>query len=88
MAIRKDVFICESDDEATTVGDALIADGYRGMGRDAVAYGDPESVAEQLAVFADLGFTDVTIRTMAVPQPDAVRSIELAGRVRTLLAGA
>lgn len=88
MAIRKDVFITESHDEATRIGDALIADGYRGMARGAVAYGNPESVAEQLAVFGDIGFTDVTIRTMAVPQDAAVESIELSGRVRELLAAA
>jgi alkanesulfonate monooxygenase SsuD/methylene tetrahydromethanopterin reductase-like flavin-dependent oxidoreductase (luciferase family) len=88
MAIRKDVFIAESHDAATEVGDELIAAGYRGMGRGAVAYGDPESVAEQLAVFGALGFTDVIIRTMAVPQPAAVVSIELSGRVRELLASA
>jgi alkanesulfonate monooxygenase SsuD/methylene tetrahydromethanopterin reductase-like flavin-dependent oxidoreductase (luciferase family) len=88
MAIRKDVFIAESHDAATEVGDELIAAGYRGMGRGAVAYGDPDSVAEQLAVFGPLGFTDVIIRTMAVPQPAAVASIELSGRVRELLASA
>lgn len=88
MAVRKDVFIAESSDEATRVGDDLIAGGYRGMSRGAVAYGDPESVAEQLAVFGDIGFTDVTIRTMSVAQPAAVESIHLSGRVRELLASA
>ncbi len=88
MAIRKDVFIAESHDEASRVGDDLIAGGYRGMSRGAVAYGTAESVAEELAVFGEIGFTDVTIRTMAVPQDAAVTSIELAGRVRQLLASA
>jgi hypothetical protein len=33
-----------------------------------------------------MGFDEVVIRTMTVPQPEAVRSIELAGRVAELLA--
>lgn len=84
-AIRKDVFISENADHARSVGDDLIAAGYRGMQRGAVAYGDPDEVAEQLSVFADLGFTDVVIRMMSVAQDQAVASIELAGRVRELL---
>jgi alkanesulfonate monooxygenase SsuD/methylene tetrahydromethanopterin reductase-like flavin-dependent oxidoreductase (luciferase family) len=87
-AIRKDVFIADSDAEAVGVGDELIASGYRGgMARGAVAYGDPEHVAEQLAVFAEIGFTDVIVRTMVgIPRPSALRSIELAGRVAEQLA--
>jgi alkanesulfonate monooxygenase SsuD/methylene tetrahydromethanopterin reductase-like flavin-dependent oxidoreductase (luciferase family) len=90
IPIRKDVFIAESRMEAEQVGDALIAGGYRGFDRSAVAYGDPESVAEQLAVFGDLGYTDIIIRTMSPLPPEmgpdgASRSVELAGEVRSLL---
>ena len=61
--------------------------GYRGgQPRGAVAYGGVDDVAEQLAVFGELGFSDVIIRTMAgVPQDEAVRSIELAGEVARAL---
>jgi alkanesulfonate monooxygenase SsuD/methylene tetrahydromethanopterin reductase-like flavin-dependent oxidoreductase (luciferase family) len=90
IPIRKDVFIAESQAEAEKVGDALVAAGYRGFDRRAVAYGDPTTVAEQLAVYGDLGFTDVVIRIMApLPAelgPDAAaRSVELAGAVRRAL---
>ena len=91
IPIRKDVFIAESRVEAERVGDALVAGGYRGFDRTAVAYGDPERVADQLSVFGDLGFTDVIIRTMSPLPPEigpegASRSVELAGEVRALLA--
>jgi alkanesulfonate monooxygenase SsuD/methylene tetrahydromethanopterin reductase-like flavin-dependent oxidoreductase (luciferase family) len=90
IPIRKDVFIAESRSEAEKAGDLLINGGYRGLQRGAVAYGDPDSVAEQLAVFADIGFTDIVIRTMGpLPSelgPDAAdRSVELAGEVRARL---
>jgi alkanesulfonate monooxygenase SsuD/methylene tetrahydromethanopterin reductase-like flavin-dependent oxidoreductase (luciferase family) len=91
IPIRKDAFIAESRVEAERVGGALVAGGYRGFDRKAVAYGDPESVADQLSVFADLGFTDIVIRTMSPLPPEigpggAYRSVELAGEVRALLA--
>lgn len=91
IPIRKDVFIAEGRAEAERVGDALIAGGYRGFERGAVAYGDPESVAEQLVVFEELGFTDVIIRTMSPVPPElgagaADRSVELAAEVRSRFA--
>ncbi len=91
IPIRKDVFIADNRAEAEKVGDALVQAGYRGFDRRAVAYGDPSTVAEQLAVYGDIGFTDIIIRTMS-PLPGelgpdaAVRSVELAGEVREELA--
>ncbi len=87
-AIRKDVFIADDGDHARAVGDTMIEGGYRGgQPRGSVAYGDVDDVAAQLAVFADLGFTDVIIRTMVgIPQDEALRSIELAGEVARALA--
>jgi alkanesulfonate monooxygenase SsuD/methylene tetrahydromethanopterin reductase-like flavin-dependent oxidoreductase (luciferase family) len=85
IPIRKDVHIAEDRAEAERVGDALVHAGYRGFERGAVAYGDPQSVAEQLAPFAALGFTDVIIRTMT-RDDSAVRTIELAEELRTILA--
>ncbi len=91
IPIRKDVLITEGRADAEKVGDALVASGYRGFERKAVAYGDPAGVAEQLSVFKDLGFTDIIIRTMSPLPPEigpdaAARSVELAGEVRARLA--
>jgi len=88
IPIRKDVFIAESAAEAEGVGDALMSAGYRGFERGAVAYGDPQGVAEQLAVFGQIGFTDVVIRIMPAPLDATIRSVELAGEVRSLLQAA
>ena len=88
IPIRKDVYVAESAAEGERIGDALMKAGYRGFDRAAVAYGDPDSVAEQLAVYAELGFTDIIIRTMTAPVDASVRSVELAGEVRARLAAA
>lgn len=91
IPIRKDVFIAEGRADGEKVGHALVAGGYRGFERKAVAYGDPDGVAEQLAVYKDLGFTDIVIRTMSPVPPEigpdaAARSVELAADVRSRLA--
>ncbi|MEM8902768.1 MAG: LLM class flavin-dependent oxidoreductase [Actinomycetota bacterium] len=85
--VRKDVLVSEDGSLARRLGDDLIAAGYRGLPRDAVAYGSPAEVAEQLAVYGELGFTDVVVRTMAVEPRVAHESIRLCGEVRRLLAG-
>ena len=85
LPIRKDVYIAESDAEAKKVGDALMAQGYRGFPRAAVAYGDPDAVAEELRPYASAGFTDIIIRTMTAPLDATIRSVELAGEVRVRL---
>ncbi|MDA8311882.1 MAG: LLM class flavin-dependent oxidoreductase [Actinomycetota bacterium] len=86
VPIRKDVVIAPSRAEAETTGDSLMAAGYRGFDRAAVAYGDPDSVAEQLVVYRELGFTDIMIRPMSMDPDAAARSVELAGEVRARLA--
>jgi len=85
IPIRKDVFIAEDRVEAERVGDSLVDVGYRSFERGAVAYGDPQSVAEQLAPFGELGFTDIIIRTMTRGE-SAVRTVELAGELGAILA--
>lgn len=85
VPIRKDVFIAETAAEARKVGDALMDAGYRGFDREAVVYGDPDGVAEQLSPYGEMGFTDIIIRTMTAPLEASVRSVELAGEVRARL---
>ena len=86
--IRRDVFIGDDDAQAVAMGRALIDAGYRGGLREgAVAFGGVDRVVDQLSVFAELGFDEVVIRTMAgIRQDQAVRSIELAGEVARQLA--
>jgi alkanesulfonate monooxygenase SsuD/methylene tetrahydromethanopterin reductase-like flavin-dependent oxidoreductase (luciferase family) len=85
LPIRKDVYIAEAAAEAEAVGDRLVDARYRGFERWAVAYGDPPSVAEQLSVFGEIGFTDIIIRVMTAGPEETVRTVELAGEVRRLL---
>lgn len=85
LVIRKDVLVTEDPADAKRLGDALVEQGYRGLPPEAVAYGSAAQVAEQLAVYGELGFTDVIVRTMAVDAAVAQESIRLTGEVRRLL---
>ncbi len=84
--VRKDVIVLRDGDRARALGDGLVSSGYRGMPRDAVAYGNVDDVVEQLAPFRELGFSDVIVRCMTIEQPDALETLELCGEVRNMLA--
>lgn len=86
VALRRDLFIADSDEEGLRRGRDLVAGGYRGMTEDTLIFGGVERVAERLAAFAELGVDDIVARTMAVDQSAALRSIELLGLVRLQLA--
>ncbi len=83
--VRRDVIVLSNGAAADELGADVLAAGYRGMGPDQVVVGSPASVAEQFAVWADLGFDDVIVRCMTIPQRDAVETIENLAEVRALL---
>ncbi len=85
VVLRVDVLVADDDDEAVRRGRQILADGYRGMSEDVVAFGGVDRVAERLAALAAVGADDLVVRTMAVDQASAVRSIELLGEVRRRL---
>jgi alkanesulfonate monooxygenase SsuD/methylene tetrahydromethanopterin reductase-like flavin-dependent oxidoreductase (luciferase family) len=84
--MRRDVIVLTDGAAAEKMGAEIVAAGYRGMGLDQVVVGSPASVAEQFAAWRDLGFDDVIVRCMTVPQHDAMETIENLAEVRALLA--
>jgi alkanesulfonate monooxygenase SsuD/methylene tetrahydromethanopterin reductase-like flavin-dependent oxidoreductase (luciferase family) len=83
--VRKDVVVLAEPGAARKVGTEILTAGYRGLDEASVLLGTPAEVADQLAPFADLGFTDVVCRCLTVPQSQAIESIELLAEVRQLL---
>ena len=86
MIMRQDVVIADTDEAAEALATPVLERGYRGMGREAVAVGSPETVAEHFAEFRDLGYSEISARQMSIPQGAALESIALLARVRELLA--
>jgi len=80
--IRKDALVLSDGDLARSTADDLIAAGYRGLGRDQLIVGNADDAAEQLAPYFELGFEEVVVRCMTVPQDQALETLELVGGLR------
>ena len=71
LAIRRDVYVGESDAEAEAAVAPVLERGYRGLSSEALLVGGPETVIEGLRELHELGFGDVLIRHI-VPEQELV----------------
>ncbi len=88
VAIRRDVYVGASDEEATATTAPILEAGYRGFDPPALAIGGPETVAAHFAALAEAGYTDVIVRQMMPNQALALASISRLGEVRERVAEA
>ncbi len=88
VAVRRDIYVGESDEEARETTAAVRARGYRGMDPDAPVVGSPETVAKAFRELAQAGYTDVIVRNMMPSQEHALASIRRLKEVRALVADA
>ncbi len=87
VAIRRDIFVGATSAQAKKVVEPYIQRGYRGISADALMYGCVTEVAEQLAAFEELGFTDVIVRNLSADQSESLATIERLAAVKAELAG-
>ena len=85
VAIRRDVHVGSDAADAARIAKPLIAAGYRGFRPEACTYGSIEQVTEQLAAYADMGYTDVIVRHLADDQAEVLASLERMREVRDTL---
>ncbi len=85
IAIRRDVHVGHDAADAERVAGPVVAAGYRGFRPEACTYGSAEQVAELLAQYADMGYTDVIVRHLADDQGEVLRSLERLASVRGAL---
>jgi len=88
IAIRRDVHVGRSAEDAERVAGPVVAGGYRGFRPAACTYGSVEQVTEQCRRFAEMGYTDVIVRHMVNDQSEVLGSIERLAEVRAALADA
>jgi alkanesulfonate monooxygenase SsuD/methylene tetrahydromethanopterin reductase-like flavin-dependent oxidoreductase (luciferase family) len=86
IAIRRDVHVAATSEDARRVVEPIVARGYRGFDPDALVYGDPGDVVARLHEFRDMGYTDVIVRHLADDHDAVLRSFEQLGVVRGALA--
>lgn len=85
VAIRRDVYVGATAEEARRVVEPYIAAGYRGFPSEALVYGSVEQVAARFRGLADLGYTDVIVRNISARQDECLATIERLADVRRLV---
>lgn len=82
-AIRRDVFVADTDEAAAAVVDPIVRAGYRGFDHSALVSGSPATVAAKFRELAGMGYTDVIIRHITDDQDQVLGSMRLLGEVRS-----
>jgi alkanesulfonate monooxygenase SsuD/methylene tetrahydromethanopterin reductase-like flavin-dependent oxidoreductase (luciferase family) len=77
--VRKDALVLHDGDRARAKAEELVAAGYRGLQMHQLIVGNSDDAAEQLAAYETVGFEEVVVRCMTVPQDDAIETLELVG---------
>jgi alkanesulfonate monooxygenase SsuD/methylene tetrahydromethanopterin reductase-like flavin-dependent oxidoreductase (luciferase family) len=85
VAIRRDVHVGADDGDAHRVADPILDRGYRGFDPAACVVGGPRQVAERLAGYADLGYSEVVVRHLADDQGDVLASTGRLAEVRAAI---
>ncbi len=85
IAIRRDIYVAESGDDATEVRELITQSGYRGIGPTALMIGTSEEVAAQMTAFGEAGYTDIIIRNLHRDPVKAVASTGRLAEVKSLL---
>ena len=86
VAIRRDIYVGESDEEAEETARPILEAGYRGLDRGALAIGSPETVAAEFRQLEESGYTDVIVRNLMPTQEHALASIGRLAEVRASVA--
>jgi alkanesulfonate monooxygenase SsuD/methylene tetrahydromethanopterin reductase-like flavin-dependent oxidoreductase (luciferase family) len=86
IALRRDIYVGESSEDAQAVLQQALSRGYRGIPAGALIAGSIDEVAEQFHAFGELGYTDIIVRYFTNDQPKVLGSFERLEGVRAALA--
>ena len=78
--LRRDIFVAESDAAAHAEVDRILAEGYRGTGKDELLVGSPGTVIGRLRHYRALGFEEVMVRHITGDHGKMLDSFALIGR--------
>lgn len=85
VAIRRDIYVGESEAEAEATARSVIESGYRGFRRDALVIGGVQRVVEEFRALAEAGYTDIIVRHVTVQQAKVIDSTARLAEVRQAL---
>lgn len=86
VALRRDIVVGATSQEARSIAQPYIDEGYRGIDPDALMVGSPAEVADKIGHFEDIGFTDICIRNISTNQSEALATIERLSDVKSMVA--
>ncbi|MFN8558574.1 MAG: LLM class flavin-dependent oxidoreductase [Dehalococcoidia bacterium] len=79
LAIRRDVYVGESDREAEEATARVVAAGYRSFDREAMVIGGPDTVVAEFRRLHDLGFRYILVRHLVLKQDLVLASYRRLG---------
>jgi alkanesulfonate monooxygenase SsuD/methylene tetrahydromethanopterin reductase-like flavin-dependent oxidoreductase (luciferase family) len=85
IAIRRDVYVGESEADAKATLEAAVAKGYRGFDPKALVAGTVAQVAEKFRELGVMGYTDVIVRHLTNDHAKVLGSFARLGEVRRAL---
>ncbi len=80
QAPNNDIYVGETDSEAFATVDAILAEGYRGSGRESLLVGAPATVVQRLAEYRAMGFEDIMVRHVVGDHAQMLASFGRIGR--------
>ena len=84
IAVRRDIHVGASTEDAERIAGAVVAAGYRGFDP-AALWGSVDTVAEAFGALGEMGATDVIVRHLADDQREVLDSIGRLAEVRRRL---
>ena len=88
VVLRRDIYVGASSAEAQAVLQDALSRGYRGIAAEALIAGSVDEVAEQFRRFAEIGYTEISVRHLTNDQPKVLGSLERLAAVRAGLSQA
>ena len=88
VVLRRDIYVGASSAEAQAVLQDALSRGYRGIAAEALIAGSVDEVVEQFRRFAEIGYTEISVRHLTNDQPKVLGSLERLAAVRAGLSQA
>jgi len=88
IVLRRDIYVGETSAEAQAVLQEALGRGYRGMPAEALIAGSVDEVAEKFRRFAEIGYTEISVRHLTNDQLKVLGSLERLAAVRAAVAKA
>jgi alkanesulfonate monooxygenase SsuD/methylene tetrahydromethanopterin reductase-like flavin-dependent oxidoreductase (luciferase family) len=82
IAIRRDIYVGESEQDAGEIAKQIMKKGYRGFRHAALVIGSVPKVIQEFRSYAEAGYTDIIVRHVTLDQARVLNSMARLAEVR------